>query len=103
MAMMAYLPVRRDTGIPLFHFKDGKPLTRDRFVNKLQDNVRICQGSYSGQSFQAGPATTATQHGIPDATIQLLGRWQSTTYLVYIKTPWDKLASSTVTLSTSPK
>ena len=74
MAMMAYLPVRGDTGGPLFHFKDGKSLTRDRFVNKLQDNVRICQGSYSGHSFQAGPATTATQHGIPDATIQLLGR-----------------------------
>ena len=33
MAMMAYLPVRGDTGGPLFHFKDGKPLTRDCFVN----------------------------------------------------------------------
>ena len=103
MAMMAYLPVRGGTGGPLFHFKDGKPLTRDRFVNKLQDNVRICQGSYSGHSFQAGAATTATQHGIPNATIQLLGRWQSTAYLVYIKTPQDKLASSTAILSTSPK
>ena len=103
MAMMAYLPVRGHTGGPLFHFKDGKPLTRDRFVNKLHDNLRICQGSYSHHSFQAGAATTATQHGIPNATIQLHGRWQSTAYLVYIKTPRNKLASSTATLSTSPK
>ena len=106
MAMMAYLSVRGDTAGPLFHFKDGKPLTRDRFVNKLQDtlrNIGICQGSYSGHSFRAGATTTAAQHGIPDATIQLLGRWQSTAYLVYIKTPRDKLASITATLSTSPK
>ena len=105
-AMMAYLSVRGDTAGPLFHFKDGKPLTRDRFVNKLRDtlrNIGICQGSYSGHSFRAGAATTAAQHGIPDATIQLLGRWQSTAYLVYIKTPRDKLASITATLSTSPK
>ena len=105
-AMMAYLSVRGDTAGPLFHFKDGKPLTRDRFVNKLRDtlrNIGICQGSYSGHSFRAGAATTAAQHGIPDATIQLLGRLQSTAYLVYIKTPRDKLASITATLSTSPK
>ena len=105
-AMMAYLSVRRDTAGPLFHFKDGRPLTRDRFVNKLRDtlrNIGICQGSYSGHSFRAGAATTAAQHGIPDATIQLLGRWQSTAYLVYIKTPRDKLASITATLSTSLK
>ena len=104
--MMAYLSVRGDTAGPLFHFKDGKSLTRVRFVNKLRDtlrNIGICQDSYSGHSFRAGAATTAAQHGIPDATIQLLGRWQSTAYLVYIKTPRDRLASITATLSSPPK
>ena len=38
--MMAYLSVRGDTAGPLFHFKDGKPLTRDCFVNKLWDTLR---------------------------------------------------------------
>ena len=105
-AMMAYLSVRWDVAGPLFHFKDGKPLTRVCFVTILRDtlhNIGICQGSYSGHTFRAGAATTAAQHGIPDATIQLLGRWQGTAYLVYIKTPRDRLASITAILSTPPK
>ena len=38
-ATMAYLSARGDTAGPLFHFKDGKSLTRDRFVNKLRDTL----------------------------------------------------------------
>ena len=104
--MMAYLSVRGDAAGPLFHFKDGKPLTRVHFVNIFRDtlrNIGICQGSYSGHSFRADAATTAAQHSIPDPSIQLLGRWQSTAYLVYIKTLRDRLASITATLSTPPK
>ena len=102
-AMMAYLSLRGDSPGPLFHFKNGKVLTRERLVDKLRDtlhSIGICQDSYAGHSFRLRAATTAAQHGIPDATIQLLGRWQSTAYLSYVKTPHDKLASITPTVST---
>lgn len=105
-AMMAYLAVWGDSAGPLFHFKDGKALTRERFVDKLRDtlhNIGISQESYAGHSFRIGAATTAAQHGLPDATIQLLGRWQSTAYLSYIKTPHNKLASITPMLSIPPQ
>lgn len=105
-AMMAYLSARGDANGPLFRFQDGKPLTRERLVGKLREALHcigIRQDIYSGHSFRIGAATTAAQHGIPDATIQLLGRWESTAYLLYVKIDRNKLASITTTLSTPLK
>ena len=51
------------------------------------------ENKYAGHSFRIGTATTAAQCGIPNATIQLLGRWESTAYLLYVRMPWDKLYS----------
>ena len=48
---------------------------------------------YSGHSFCIGAATTAAKQGISDASIKMLGRWRSSAYQVYIKTPRHQLAS----------
>ena len=53
-AMLAYM-VRRGQGEgPLFHFKDGRPLTRQRLVTKMREilkRVGIDSQKYSGHSF----------------------------------------------------
>lgn len=40
----------------------------------------IDSSKYSGHSFRSGAATTAAKRGLGDATIEMLGRWQSNAY-----------------------
>ena len=101
-AMLSYMSVRGGAEGPLFRFKDGRLLTRERFVPRVRDALStagIDESLFAGHSFRIGAATTAAQAGTPDATIQLLGIWKSTAYLLYIKTPRDQLASVSQTLS----
>ena len=104
-AMMAYLAIRGNGDGPLFRFNSGQPLTRERFVAKVREALAasgIDQNKYTGHSFRIGAATTAAQCGITDSTIQLLGRWESTAYLLYIRTPRETLAALSAALSMSP-
>ena len=39
------------------------------------------------RSFRIGAATTAASQGIQDSVIKMLGRWQSSAYILYICTP----------------
>ena len=48
---------------------------------------------YSGHSFRSGSATTAAVAGLRDWEIKLLGRWTSSTYQGYIRTPKSVMAS----------
>ena len=101
-AMLTYLSIRGGDAGQLFHFHDSRPLTRECFVAKVRGALTaagIEENKYAGHSFRIGAATTAAQCGIPDATIQLLGRWESTAYLLYVRTPRDKLAAISATLS----
>ena len=101
-AMLQYLSVRGGESGPLFRSDDGKPLTRPRFVEELRGVLQaanVPSSHYSGHSFRIGAATTAAECGIPDSTIQLLGRWESSAYLLYVRTPREKLAAITDTLS----
>ena len=100
-AMLAYLSIRGGGTGPLFHFSDGKPLTREHFVSRVREALTaagIEEGKYAGRSFRIGAATTAAQRGIADATIQLLGRWESTAYLLYVRTPQNQLAGISATI-----
>ena len=93
---MAFLAIRGDKAGFLFQFKDGRNLTKDRFIKKVRDLLQkgVDASKYTGHSFRIGAATTASQCGISEATIKMLGRWESSAYLhvLYIKTPRDHLA-----------
>ena len=54
---------------------------------------------YTGHSFQIGKASTAASAGIKDSTIQTLGRWQSSSYLLYVRLYPRHMASLSSTLT----
>ena len=100
-AILAYLAVRGPGTGPLFMFADGRFLTRDRFVTRVRGALTAAGldcSQYAGHSLRIGAATTAAQKGIKDSTIKMLGRWQSSAYLLYIRTPRDQLAGVSATL-----
>ena len=94
-ALLPYLAVRGQYKGPLFILEDGKYLTRQRlctWLNGLLTELHIDTRKYNTHSFCIGADTTARQANIPDALIQLMGRWKSNAYLTYIKTPPMELA-----------
>ena len=94
-AVLAYLKSRGAGKGPLFQLQNGRPLTRARFVievKKALDRAGIKSTHFSGHSFRSGAATTAAARGIGDTTIKMLGRWNSSAYQIYIKTPSAHLA-----------
>ena len=75
-------------GGPLFCWKDGSPVTRPKFVERLRSTLQaagVDPSHYSGHSFRIGVATVATANRIGDATFQLLGRWNSHSYVRYVR------------------
>ncbi len=94
-ATLAYLALRGKGPGFLFQFRDGKPLTKTRFVDAIRSALATAglnPKDYAGHSFRIGAATTAHSRGLNDSTIQTLRRWSSSAYLVYMKTPKDQLA-----------
>ena len=95
-AMLAYLAIRSQSAGPLFICGGGTPLIRSFLVESLKTALQQCgfdPDKYNGHSFRIGAAPTAAAHGIPEATIKMLGRWQSSAYTIYIKTPRAELAA----------
>ena len=91
-AMLKYLVARGCRPGPL----DGRLLTRSRFVEQVRwalTTAGVDSTPYSGHSFRSGAATTAASQGIGDATIKMLGRWRSSAYQLYVKTPRSELAA----------
>ena len=87
-AMLAYLTKRGHKEGMLFHFKDGRLLTQERLVAKVRSvltAVGIDYKPYSGHSFLIGAPTQAGSKGLPPATIQTMGHWQSSAYLPYMR------------------
>ena len=94
-AMLSYLVVWGRKEGPLFLFKDGRFLTRQRLVEELRKVLRktgVDQSKYCGHSFRIGAATTAAARGIEDSVIKTLGRWKSLAYLQYVRIPRQELA-----------
>ena len=101
-AILPYLAIRGDQQHFLFQFKDSQPLTKDWFVSKVHELLRqsgVYPKKYAGHSFRIGVVNTASRQGISEATIKMLGRWESSAYLRYIKTPRGQLASISSRLS----
>ncbi len=104
-AVLSYMVERGDREGPFFLFGDNWPLTRDRFVNSVKKALTAagldCR-LYSGHSFRIGAATTAARHGLQDSLIKTLGRWESTAYSLYIRTPREVLCGVAGTLAGAP-
>ena len=95
-AVLAYMAIRPPDPGPLFMLADRSYLTREWLVIQLRQGleaVGIDPSRFSGHSFRIGAATTAAQVGIEDATIKMLGRWESAAYQCYVRTPRDQLAA----------
>ena len=104
-AVLSYLAFRPPIPGPLFTYPDGSPLTREQLVKHVRAALSLKGfdvSRYSGHSFRIGAATTAAARGIPDSTIQMLGRWQSSAYTRYIRTPRESLVDISRQLISQP-
>ena len=102
-SLLAYLTLRGDASGPLFLLRDGRPLSRALLTSWLRGILSAAgiQGNFSSHSFRIGAATVAARNGIPDHQIQALGRWTSSAYLLYIRTPAESLSRLSKQLSLS--
>ena len=101
-AMMDYLNMRGAEEGPLFQLSGGQPLTRSYFLVNLRKALAksgLDESHYAGHSFRIGAATAALQAGISDAKIKMLGRWESSAYQLYLRTPRKELAVITPILA----
>ena len=101
-AMLAYMVKRGNGPGPFFVFRDGSSLTRPRLVTEVKQALTkagVDSSRYSGHSFRSGAATTAAERGVEDSVIKMLGRWKSSAYQRYVRTPREKLAAISQVLS----
>ena len=101
VAILTYCALRGREPGPFFRFQDGSPLTKPRLVTRMKSILQsagVDPSQYSGHSFRIGAATTAASQGIPDSTIQTLGRWSSESFRRYIRLSHQELASFSRTL-----
>ena len=97
-ATVAYWVVRGSPPGPFFCDKKGNPLLKTRFIGEMRKALSaldLQQDQYAGHSFRIEAATAAAQGGLEDSTIKALGRWNSSAFLLYIRTPRDRVASFT--------
>ena len=97
-AMRKFLRKARHAGsLPLFTLKSGQFLTRDHLTRLLRTLLRHCGipsqqvRGYSSHSLQTGTTTEAASVGLPIWLIQAAGRWKSTAYKCYIRSPQKAL------------
>lgn len=103
-ALLGFLALRGNKHGPLFTFRDGSCLSRQRLVSEVRVALQS-QGvdpaylsAVSGHSFRIGAATAAAHVRMEDSLIQMLGRWRSSTFLRYVRTPGQDLAAASVQL-----
>ncbi len=100
-ALLAYLAIRPPTPNPLFLTQSGIPLSRDTLVSLIRSTLSstgLDVSLFNGHSFRIGADTTAAQVGLPDSTIQLMGRWKSSVFTRYIQPPVQDMARVSTSL-----
>ena len=70
---------------PLFTFANGTFLTRQRWSELVQSVISDI--NINTHSFRIGGASAAATAGIPDSTIQIMGRWSSEAFKLYLRLP----------------
>ena len=101
---LAYMAVRGTQAGSFFRFRDGTPLTKPKFTQRVRE--ALCRAGlpyehFAGHSFRIGAATTAAKTGMEDSRIQALGIWNSTAFQTYIRTPRETLAETSSRLAHS--
>lgn len=74
--ILSYMGTKKSGKGPLFKFRDGCTLTRERFMAKVQEvlqQIGIDQPKYVGHSFRVSAATTAAEKGLQDSLIKCYG------------------------------
>ena len=104
-ALLSYLIHHGDASGTLFQLDNHTPLSKPKFVDHvhhalLADNVPA--HLYTGHSFHIGAATTAASAGTEDSTIQTLGCWKNSAYLLYIRLNPSYLANLSSTMAQCP-
>ena len=95
-AILNFIAGRTDRPGTFFLLSSGAPATKGwftRHIRELLGAMGLPQDQYAGHSFRIGAATTAAMKGVEDSTIQALGRWHSATFLLYVRSPKERLAS----------
>ena len=96
-ALINYLHKRAELSITnsaLFIDSQGLPLSRRYFIHLLRlllQRLGFNDKLFSGHSLRKGSATTCGRLLIEDSLIRELGRWNSDTYNVYIKTDFQSI------------
>lgn len=73
---------------PLFHFEDGKPVTRRWLMSQVDGLLRSIHHdprAYSSHSFRKGGAVSLQQQGVEDSIIRRTGRWRSEAFNLYVR------------------
>lgn len=84
----------RASNAALFEGTDGKPLHYKAFVSGLREALEAAglnPAGFAGHSFRRGAASEAAAAGYNDYEIQLLGRWRSDSYKLYIENPISRI------------
>ena len=105
-AVLSFMVARRNSGGPLFTWRNGCFSTRDKFVKCLRTalgEAGYLADKFAGHSFRIGAATTARRCGIQESLIKALGRWDSAAYLYYMRTSPETLQSVAKILVSSPQ
>lgn len=100
--VVAYMVARGSTPGPFFVFKDNQPLTKPRFTKEIRavlEALGLPYLNFASHSFRIGAATTAAKAGIEDSNIRMMGRWSSSAFLAYVRTPREQLAQFSASLA----
>lgn len=93
-AVLSFMATRGGSKGPLFTWRDGRFLTREKFVKCMRAVLEIAGypvSKYAGHTFRIGTATTAGRCRIPESLIKTLGRWESAAYMCYMRTAPETL------------
>jgi len=104
VAIMQYTDMCGPMKDPFFQFEDQCALTKALFTSKIREGLRavgLSEQNFTGHSFCIGATTTAASIEIEDSVIQIMSRWSSSTYLVYIHTLLEHVASFSRSLTCS--
>ena len=102
-ALSACIAQRSNKPGPFFVDSQNKAITKQWFTKQLRlilEAMGLPQELFAGHSLRIGAATTAALKGLEGSMILKLGRWSSSAFWVYVRTPPGQLASVFQTLAT---